>query len=172
MSAARGTMRVRRRGVLVMLLGSALTGCSRSGTGDSPAAPLKAMSAAALRAVPVEASLDMPVQASLYAWRDLMPGPADTARAGRDLMLSVQVRGGVVPPKGLACDAIYLVHGDSVHAARPDEQRAGDGPGAVECILRGGPAWPVGAPLQVIISVSAGNQRALIRRETVIDATS
>lgn len=149
-----------------------MTGCSRSGSGDSPAEPLRVIGAATLRAAPIEASLDIPVQASVYAWRDMMPGPTGAARTGRDLMLSVQVRGGVVPPKVLACDAIYLVHGDSVHAARPDEQRAGDGPGAVECILRGAPAWPVGAPMQVIISVSAGSQRALIRRETVIDATS
>jgi hypothetical protein len=133
------------------------------------------MTASELRAVPTEAALDLPLQASVYAWRDFMPvrvsSPADSARA-HDLRVSVQIRGGVVPPKTLACDGLYLVVGDSVFKAPPAEQRAGDGPGAVECILRGGPDWPVGATVQVVISVSAAAQRTLIRRETTIDATS
>lgn len=146
-------------------------GCTRSGTGETVARPIVPMTAAALRAIPIEASLDLPVQASVYAWRDFTPSVGDSVTM-HDLMVSVQVRGGVVPPKTLACDGIYLVSGDSVFAARPADQRPGDGPGAVECILRGGPAWPVGAAVQVVISVSAGAQRTFIRRETVIDATS
>lgn len=143
-----------------------------SANGDAPSSPpLQQLTAAFLRTVPTEAALDLPVQASVYAWRDMMPNVGDAARSSA-LMVSVQIRGGVVPPKVLACDGMYIVAGDSVFAARPAEQRAGDGPGAVECILRGGPVWPVGASLQVIISVSAGAQRALIRRETTIDATS
>ncbi len=146
-------------------------GCSRSGTGEKPTASLKAMTAQELRAVATDVSIDLPLQASVYAWRDFLPGPAATEKA-HGLMVSVQIRGGVVPPKVLACDGMYLVSGDSVFVAPPAEQRAGDGPGAVECILRGGPAWPIGASVQVIISVSAGLQRTLIRRETTIDATS
>ena len=146
-------------------------GCSRSGTGETAVTPLKVMSASELRAVPTEASLDIPLQAAVYAWRDFLPS-ADAPQRTHDLALSVQVRGGVVPPKVLACDGIYLVSGDSVFRAPPAEQRAGDGPGAVECILRGGPQWGVGDTLQVIISISAGGQRTLIRRETTIDATS
>lgn len=129
------------------------------------------MTAAALRAVPMSAALDLPVQASVYAWRDFMPTVGDSAVV-HDLMVSVQVRGGVVPPKALDCDGMYLVLADSVFAARPSEQRAGDGPGAVECLLRGAPEWPVGATVQVVISVGSGAQRVLIRRETAIDATS
>jgi hypothetical protein len=146
-------------------------GCSRSGTGETSATPLKAMSVTALRAISTEASLDIPVQAAVYAWRDFMPSAGQPTRT-HELMVSVQVRGGVVQPKALACDGMYLVHADSVFRSAPADQRAGDGPGAVECILRGGPAWPVGDTVQVIISVSAGSQRALIRRETTIDATS
>ena len=146
-------------------------GCSRSGTGEAVVRPLTTMTPAALRAVATDASLDLPVQASVYAWRDLIPSVGDSTQV-RDLMVSVQVRGGVVPPKTLACDGLYLVSGDSVFSAPPAEQRPGDGPGAVECILRGGPAWPVGATVQVVISVSAGAQRTFIRRETTIDATS
>jgi hypothetical protein len=129
------------------------------------------MSASALRIVPTEASLDLPVQASVYAWRDFLPAP-DAPKRVHDLNVSVQIRGGVVPPKVLTCDGMYIVAGDSVFMARTADQRAGDGPGAVECLLRGGPEWPVGAALQVIIGVSAGTQRTLIRRETTIDATS
>ena len=146
-------------------------GCSRSGTGDKVTAPLKTMNAQELRAVGTDVSIDLPLQASVYAWRDFMPGPA-AATTTHALMVSVQIRGGVVPPKALACDGLYLVSGDSVFVAPPAEQHAGDGPGAVECILRGGPEWPIGAPIQVIIGVSAGAQRTLIRRETTIDATS
>ncbi|MBC7840852.1 MAG: hypothetical protein H7099_00975, partial [Gemmatimonadaceae bacterium] len=110
-------------------------GCSRSGTGEAVVRPLAAMTPATLRAVATEASLDMPVQASVYAWRDFMPTVGDSTQV-RDLTVSVQVRGGVVPPKTLACDGMYLVSGDSVFTAPPAEQRPGDGPGAVECILR------------------------------------
>ena len=147
-------------------------GCSRSGTGETSATPLKAMTAATLRAIPTEAAIDIPVQAAVYAWRDFMPAAAATSARPHELMVSVQVRGGVVQPKVLACDGMYLVHADSVFQSAPADQRPGDGPGAVECILRGGPEWPVGDTVQVIIGVSAGTQRALIRRETTIDATS
>lgn len=169
-----GAVRARRVSVLVgsVLAGVSLSGCG--GTGATPstvAGPVPAMTASALRAVPLTAALDLPIQASVYAWRDFMPTVGDSART-HDLMLSVQVRGGVVPPKALECHAIYIVMADSVFAARPAEQRAGDGPGAVECMLRGGPEWPVGTEIQVVISVGAGTQRALIRRETIIDATS
>jgi hypothetical protein len=146
-------------------------GCSRSGTGEKAAFPLATMSAAALRAVPTEAALDIPLQAAVYAWRDFLPA-AGAASRSHDLMVSVQVRGGVVPPKALACDGMYVVAGDSVFRAAPADQRAGDGPGAVECILRGGPEWPIGETVQVVISISSGAQRTLIRRETTIDATS
>lgn len=145
--------------------------CSRSGTGETVTVPLKTMTAAELRLVSTEAALDLPLQASVYAWRDYLPTADDTNRA-HDLNVSVQVRGGIVPPKTLKCDGMYLVSGDSVFKTSPVEQRAGDGPGAVECILRGGPEWPIGATLEVVISVSAGAQRAFIRRETTVDATS
>jgi hypothetical protein len=161
----------RRWAAAACLLTPVLPGCSTSGEQPAAAAPLPVLSAASLRAVPVTAALDLPVQASVYAWRDFMPVVPDSVRA-HDLRVSVQVRGGVVPPKALGCAGIYLVHGDSVVASSLTEQRPGDGPGAVECLLRGGPEWPVGAALHVIISVSAGAQRALIRRETTIDATS
>ena len=163
--------RRRALGWVPMVAGVALMGCSRSGTGERVAAPLRTMTAQELRVVGMQVSMDLPLQASVYAWRDFLPGPASPANA-HGLMVSMQIRGGVVPPKTLVCDGIYLVSGDSVFAAPPAEQRAGDGPGAVECILRGGPAWPVGTPLQVIVGVSAGAQRTLIRRETTIDATS
>jgi hypothetical protein len=162
---------LRRLAVVVLLLVLVLEGCGPGGERPPAVVPLPVMSAASLRAVPVTASLDLPVQASVYAWRDFMPAVTDSARP-HDLRVSVQVRGGVVPPKTLGCAGIYLVHGDSVVASPPAEQRPGDGPGAVECLLRGGPEWPVGAELHVIISVTAGAQRALIRRETTIDATS
>ena len=147
------------------------SGCSRSGTGETVVAPLKQMTAAELRAVPTEAALDIAVQAAVYAWRDFMPVTGEPARA-HDLSVSVQVRGGVVPPKVLSCDGVYLVSGDSVFRAPPSDQRAGDGPGAVECILRGGPEWPVGDTVAVIISISGGTQKTMIRRQTTIDATS
>ncbi len=157
--------------VWVLLAAVAVIGCNRS-AGSEPVLPqLRVMTAAELRAVPLTAALDLPVQMSVYAWRDFMPTAGDTTRK-HDLMLSAQLRGGVVPPKALSCTGIYLVLADSVYAARPAEQRAGDGPGAVECLLRGGPEWPVGADIHVIISIGAGAQRALIRRETTIDATS
>lgn len=164
-----------RRTRLVRLVSFALcasaAGCTRSGTGEKSAAPLEPMTAAELRAIPTDVALDLPLQASVYAWRDFLPSPGGAGQA-HDLMVSVQVRGGVVPPKTLTCDGMYLASGDSVFRAPPSEQRAGDGPGAVECILRGGPEWPVGATVQVVIRVSAGAQHAFIRRETTIDATS
>ncbi len=129
------------------------------------------MSAPALRAVSFTAALDLPVQASVYAWRDFTPVAGDSSSV-HPLMISVQLRGGVVPPKALECDAFYVVLADSVFSARPAAQRSGDGPGAIECLLRGGPEWEVGSEILVIIGVGAGAQRTLIRRETTIDATS
>lgn len=152
--------------------GMALSGCSSGTSGAPPVArPPRVMTAVALRAIPMTTAIDLPVQASVYAWRDFLPTVGDSGRV-HDLMISVQVRGGVVPPKALECDAIYVVLADSVFAARPSEQRPGDGPGAIECLMRGGPEWPVGAAIHVIISVGVGSQRSLIRRETTIDATS
>lgn len=147
-----------------------LLACSRQSGNETTAVPLSQLTAVELRAVPTEAALDMPLQAAVYAWRDYLPTVGDTTRA-HALSVSVQVRGGVVSPKVLVCDGIYLVARDSVFRAPPAEQRAGDGPGAVECILRGGPEWAVGDTLAVVVSVSAGAQRTMIRRETTIDAT-
>ena len=161
-----------RRVLEMVCLGMATLACSRTGTGSEPeAAPLARMSAAELRAVPVSASLDLPLQASVYAWRDFMP-IAGTPSNARGLTVSVQLRGGVVPPRVLACAGIHVASGDSVFMLQRVEQRAGDGPGAIECVMRGGPAWPVGSALQVITSVRAGVQRTFIRRETTIDVTS
>ncbi len=152
--------------------GSALMlGCSEKGTATKVAVPPRAMTGVELRAVAVAASLDLPLQASVYAWRDFMPSLGDSTDA-HPLMISVQVRGGVVLPKVLECDAIYVVLADSVFSARPAVQRAGDGPGAIECLMRGGPEWAVGSGIHVIVGVGAGAQRTLIRRETIIDATS
>jgi hypothetical protein len=154
--------------------------CS-SGETESPAVgsrvarrtvpPLPTMSAAALRAIPLTVAVDLPLQASVYAWRDFLPA-ADAPTGRQDLRVSVQVRGGVVAPKTLACAGAYLLHKDSVYVSAATEQRAGDGPGAVECLLRGGPQWPVNASMDVILRVQAGDSTVLIRRETVIDATS
>ncbi len=156
---------------LPMVVGVALLGCNRSEGGERGAAQPEQMTAQKLRAVGTTASLDLPLQAAVYVWRASLPG--DTrGKTVPLLMVSVQLRGGVVPPKALACDGIYLVFGETVFEAPPAEQHAGDGPGAVECILRGGPEWPVGALLQVIVSVRADAQRTLIRREALIEAAS
>jgi hypothetical protein len=150
---------------------SAGAGETKSAARGAAVEPLPVMTAAALRAVPVHVSVEVPVQASVYAWRDFLP-IADAPTGRQDLRVSVQVRGGVVSPKTLSCAGAYLVHGDSVFASPQTEQRSGDGPGAVECLIRGGPAWPVNGEIHVILRVLAGDRALLIRRETTIDATS
>lgn len=129
-------------------------------------APLPPMTAAQLRAVPTEAAFAVPIEVSVFAWRDLMPSD----QPGTGLIVSAQVRGGVTPPAPLRCDGMYLVRGDSVVAAPPAEVRDGDGPGAVECLVRNGPNWPGGATIQVIVAVTGPTgTRALVRRETTIE---
>jgi hypothetical protein len=157
------------RGALLLLLTAcgAASGESRSADTTVPRAPLPAMTAAALRAVGTTATLQEPVEVAVFAWRDLMP---TSGANGGGLIVSAQVRGGVTTPATLKCEGMYLVHGDTVHAARPAEVRAGDGPGAVECIVRGAPAWPGQGTINVIVVVaSSGGQRTLIRRETTIE---
>ena len=146
-------------------------GCGGSRDVAPPAVPLPVVTAPALRVISATASLDMPLQASAYAWRDLAPD-VGTTRVSHDLRVSVQLRGGVVPPKVLLCDGMYLVFRDSVFVAARVEQRPGDGPGAIECLLRGGPAWPIDSTVHIIVRARSGEQRVLIRRETPIDATS
>jgi hypothetical protein len=162
--------------VLTCVLAVAVTvGCTARGdTEAKAAAPVVALppkSAGELRAVPTVVALDLPLQASVYAWRDFSP-VIDSATATRDLRVSVQLRGGAVAPRAIACGGMYLVVGDSVFTSSTAEQRAGDGPGAIECVIRGAPSWPVGATVQVIARVFVGESSALIRRETTIDETS
>jgi hypothetical protein len=170
-------LRIAMRVLLVMacaLMGAACSagaGETKTATTARVAGPLPAMTAAALRAVPVDVTVELPLQASVYAWRDFLP-MADAPTGRQDLRVSVQVRGGVVAPKTLSCAGAYLVYGDSVFTSTQTEQRAGDGPGAVECLIRGAPQWPVNASVQVILRVLAGDRPVLIRRETTIDATS
>jgi hypothetical protein len=130
------------------------------------AGPMTPMTAAQLRAVSTDAAFAAPIEISVFAWRDMMP--SDREHGG--LIVSAQIRGGVTPPAPLRCDGMYLVHGDSVFAARPDEVRDGDGPGAVECLVRNGPGWPAQSTIQVVVSVTGpGGKTAMIRRETTIE---
>lgn len=135
---------------LGVLLG--LPGCR----GNRPA-PL---TTAQMREVPVQVSFaGQALILEAYLWRDFMPV---APKEGRPLaaVLRLRARGEPVS-RAVRVDSAWVIWGDQVWAMAPraDAQSGGD----MEMLARGGPRWPPGTEVEVVVRLRERDAYTLLR---------
>ncbi|HEX6629973.1 MAG TPA: hypothetical protein VF048_02735 [Gemmatimonadaceae bacterium] len=94
-----------------------------------------------------------------YLWRDFMPV---APKEGRPLaaVLRLRARGEPVS-RAVAVDSAWIIWGDRVWATAPkaDAQSGGD----MELLARGGPHWPPGTEVEVVVRLRERNAYAFLR---------
>jgi hypothetical protein len=138
--------------VLALAAMMALPGC-RSGR---PAT----LSTAQLREVPLQVTFGgQTLVLESYLWRDFMPV---APKEGRPLaaVLRLRARGEPVS-RAVEVDSAWVIWGDRVWATAPkaDAQSGGDR----ELLARGGPRWPPGTEVEVVVRLRERNAYAFLR---------
>jgi hypothetical protein len=107
-------------------------------------------------------------------WRDYMPSPV--RRGGSDLMVNLLITAAdTLPfPSGLRVDSAWVRAGDRVWATAPSAEPRPDAPRGLDLMLRGGPRWETGTPIDVLIRIRPRSGRAgyLLVRGVLIGRTS
>lgn len=89
------------------------------------------------------------------AWRDFMPSPV--RRGGSDLMVNLvlQSTDSTPFPAGLMVDSAWVRSPEGTWPAAPSQERRPDVPRGMDLMLRGGPTWTPGIPLDVLVRLRA-----------------
>ncbi len=98
------------------------------------------------------------------AWRDVMPSVA--REPGSDLMINLilsETRGAALPA-ALRVDSAWVRSSRGTWAAAPSREPRPTSGTALDLMLRGGPAWPVGTSLDVLVrAIDAGGGAHYLR---------
>lgn len=161
MFAAQPTGWVARMAALILAIAS--SACQGTDSGS----PVPAVtSAQALRAVEtsVEAgggALTLVVE----AWRSFQPTVDRAAGDPLIALLRVSTTAAEGLPGALRADSAWLAHGDDLVAMVPrEEQPREPGGRTVEFVVRGGPAWPTGDSLDVVVAIGGVRPAPLLLR--------
>lgn len=107
-------------------------------------------------------------------WRDFMPSPV--RRGGSTLMVNLLlISADTLPfPEGLRVDSAWVRSGDQVWATAPSTEPRPDAPQGLDLMLRGGPRWETGTPIDVLIRIRSRSGRVgyLLVRGVPIGRTS
>jgi hypothetical protein len=123
-------------------------------------------SAQALRAVPTAVEADgMSFTMTVEAWRSFQPAVGRAAGDPLIAVLRVSTSDSAGVPGALRPDGAWLAHGDELVAVQPREEAPRE-PGArtVEFVVRGGPAWPTGDSLDVVLAIGGLRTPAVLLR--------
>lgn len=133
-----------------------ITACS-----DSPTSP---------RTVPVESSIrDAPTSVTIdgvalvletFLWRNFMPSLSNDTR-----MIGVlRVRPGAADPvpDGLVVEEAWVILGSRAWQAAPRLESSNPDDNYLEVVARGGPLWPVGSSLDVVVQVRGATGQAYL----------
>lgn len=118
------------------------------------------LTTAQLREVPLHVSFGgQTLVLESYLWRDFMPV---APREGRPLaaVLRLRARGEPVS-RAVRVDSAWVIWGDQVWATAPtaDAPSGGD----MELLARGGPRWPPGTEVDVVVRLRERNAYAFLR---------
>jgi hypothetical protein len=139
-------------------LAGLLVGC-RSPTGPEP------LPTPTLRAAPTVVTIaGKPLVLETFLWRDFMPiSPPD----GRPLIavLRVKAADGTTVPSSVRADAVWVVFGSEVWAARTAEERSRDETAPFyEAIARNGPKWGPGVTVDVVVRLRDNAGQSVLLR--------
>jgi hypothetical protein len=145
---------------------SVLSSCGKSGSsGNVPTRTVETLRVSALSVRVDDATIDV----SAEAWRSFQP------IAGKNkspLIAQVRVRSTGAPlPSSLSAEGIYLIHGGEVFAAEPrEEEKRPSEARFAEFTVRGGPMWPVGDSIDVVVALKSSSATTYLLRapKTVI----
>jgi hypothetical protein len=139
-------------------------------------------------APPVHAQADLPwrsaaptatigghrLQFRAIPWRDFMPSPV--RRGGSDLMVNLLLTAAdsLPIPAGLRVDSAWVRSGERIWATAPTEEPRPEAPSGLDLMLRGGPRWVTGSPVEVLIRLRlpSGETGYLLVRHVSIGRTS
>jgi hypothetical protein len=84
-------------------------------------------------------------------WRDFMPSPV--RRGGSDLMVNLLLTAtdSLPFPAGVRVDSAWVRSGERIWATTPTDEPRPDAPNGLDLMLRGGPQWETGSPVEVLI---------------------
>lgn len=138
-------------------------------------APLQAQAGLPWRRADSVATIDgHRLELRAVPWRDFMPSPV--RRGGSDLMVNlILTSADTLPfPTGLRVDSAWVRSGDQVWATTPTAEPRPDAPRGLDLMLRGGPRWETGTPIEVLIRIRPRSGRAgyLLVRGVPIGRTS
>lgn len=148
-----------------LTIASLLVAVACAGSPTAPDPPLKDLINAPTSVA--IAGTNLTLAASL--WRDFMPivPPGGRPLTGTARLIAA---GGSPIPGSVQISGAWVVRGEEVWTATGAMERQPN-PGAYEVALRAGPAWAPATTVDVIVELSAGNERVLLRQRAVsIDA--
>lgn len=151
--------------MLMALIG--ILGCSL------PAEPTLVAPPAALAKAPTEVSLaGITVTLTPTVWRDFQPGgdQTDTRLLGALRIVSLDAS---PLPEGIVVKTVWFVRGTDAWRTEPKREYSGPPASQIEFMARGGPRWPVGATVDILLDLRApsGAQVFLAARGSTIIRT-
>ncbi len=118
------------------------------------------LTTAQMREVPLQVSFaGQTLFLEAYLWRDFMPV---APKEGRPLAAVLRLRSRGEPvSRAVRVDSAWVIWGDRVWAMAPraDAHSGGD----MELLARGGPRWPPGTEVEVVVRLRERDAYALVR---------
>jgi hypothetical protein len=99
------------------------------------------------------------VRLDAYVWRNLMPGPPPVA----GVLTSITIASTGEGLENGAITRIWVINGADVWDVSPPFEASPSAPGTISAIVSGGPLWPPGAEVDVVVQVTFGRVSYLLR---------
>lgn len=141
----------------IVALACVLVGCDNR---NDIVTPLTEAPPGVLQAAAAVDIAGAPIRHTAEAWRNMMPGATDS-RMFVVLHLATADRSPF--PTSVTATNAWVIFGNDAWTVVPTQETSPTLPGRVDLMLRGGPVWPVGAELMVVVRLrdAAGNEQLL-----------
>jgi hypothetical protein len=102
----------------------------------------------------------VPIHLTAEAFRNLMPGSTDSRMF---VVLHLATAAGSTFPTGVAATSAWVIFGNDAWTVVPTQEASSTVPGRLDLMLRGGPTWPVGNEVKVVVRLrdASGNEQLL-----------
>lgn len=133
-------------GAVVLLFTPLTSGCTEDLTSPVPESIL---------AAPTEVTVDgVRIQLQADTWRNMEPNGDDRLA----VVLRLQATASVPIPSGIQMERVWVVYQDEAWEVRPRQER-------YNVIARGGPRWPVGSQVTVVLRFSTPDGREFLLQD-------
>lgn len=102
----------------------------------------------------------VPIHLTAEAFRNLMPGATDSRMF---VVLHLTTGNGSAFPTGVTAANAWVVFGNDAWTVVPTQETSPTLPGRLDLMLRGGPTWPAGNEVVVVVRLrdASGNEQLL-----------